>query len=511
MKQLVVWCFTLLCLSACDSESTLVDGGQLSEDVLAAATSITESDYLEKISIIAHDSMGGRDTPSEGLNKTANWIASEFERMGLSPGGDDGSFMQYYPIAPLRPARGLSSAEMGGKGLVFGEEIVVVNGVGQADIQGDVVVVAGLGDVTESVASSIDGKIVLAVSMAEGYRTHRRAVSDLRRAGALTVLVSVEKNDQVWNTGSEVLAARNTMRIGSGGSSSNVAFEIRDAVVEEILSGYGMDLYSMRNTRGVEAIETGGMQAALSPRSDMVKQESAPNVVGILEGSDPDLRGEYIAYSAHMDHVGIGRPNLDLDSIYNGADDDASGTIGIVEIAEAFASMEVKPKRSSIFLLVSGEEKGLWGSAFFADNPPVPVDQIVANLNADMIGRNWSDTVVVIGKEHSDLGSTLNQVGDVHPELGLAPIDDIWPEERFYFRSDHYNFARKGIPVLFFFSGVHEDYHQPSDEVELIDTEKATRISKMIFYLGNEVANNPMRPEWNPDSYQEIVVEGAGR
>ena len=301
------------------------------------------------------------------------------------------------------------------------------------------------------------------------------------------------------------------MRIGSGGSSSNVAFEIRDAVVEEILSGYGMDLYSMRNTRGVEAIETGGMQAALSPRSDMVKQESAPNVVGILEGSDPDLRGEYIAYSAHMDHVGIGRPNLDLDSIYNGADDDASGTIGIVEIAEAFASMEVKPKRSSIFLLVSGEEKGLWGSAFFADNPPVPVDQIVANLNADMIGRNWSDTVVVIGKEHSDLGSTLNQVGDVHPELGLAPIDDIWPEERFYFRSDHYNFARKGIPVLFFFSGVHEDYHQPSDEVELIDTEKATRISKMIFYLGNEVANNPMRPEWNPDSYQEIVVEGAGR
>ena len=116
MKQLVVWCFTLLCLSACDSESTLVDGGQLSEDVLAAATSITESDYLEKISIIAHDSMGGRDTPSEGLNKTASWIASEFERMGLSPGGDDGSFMQYYPIETLRPARGLSSAEMGGKG-----------------------------------------------------------------------------------------------------------------------------------------------------------------------------------------------------------------------------------------------------------------------------------------------------------------------------------------------------------------------------------------------------------
>ncbi len=511
MKDLAVLSIALVCFSSCDSGSTLVDGGQLPADVLAAAESITQSDYLEKISKIAHDSMGGRNTPSEGLNKTASWIASEFERLGLSPGGDDGSFMQYYPIETLRPSRRMSSAELGGKSLAFGEDIVVTSGVGHTDIQGDVVVLAGLGDLTEGVASSIEGKIVLAVSMAEGYRTHRRAVSDLRRAGALTVLVSTEKNDQVWSADSEALAARNTMRIGSGGPSNNIAFEVRDAAVAEVLANYGMDLNSLRNTGSVEALDAGDMQATLSPRSDMVKQESAPNVVGILEGSDPNLRNEYIAYSAHMDHVGIGSPDSDGDSIYNGADDDASGTIGIVEIAEAFAGMEVKPKRSSIFLLVSGEEKGLWGSAFFADNPPVPVDQIVANLNADMIGRNWSDTVVVIGKEHSDLGETLNQIGDVHPELGLAPIDDIWPEERFYFRSDHYNFARKGVPVLFFFSGVHEDYHQPSDEVDLIDTEKAARISKMIFYLGNEVANNPMPPEWNPDSYQEIVVEGAGR
>jgi len=511
MKGLAILSFALLCFSSCESGSTVADGGQLPGDILAAAASITQSDYLDKISKIAHDSMGGRNTPSEGLNKTASWIAGEFDRLGLSPGGDDGSFMQYYPIETLRPDREASAAEIGGRSLEFGNDIVVASGVGQADIQGDIVVLAGLGDLSESVASSIEGKVVIAVSMPEGYRTHRRAVSDLRRAGALTVLVSTNKNDQDWKAGSEVLAARNTMRIGSGGPGNNIAFEIRDEVLSGLLSEHGMDLNSLRNTSNVEALDTSGMQASLSPRSEMVKQDSAPNVVGILEGSDPDLRNEYIAYSAHMDHVGIGNPDANGDSIYNGADDDASGTIGIVEIAEAFAGMEVKPKRSSIFLLVSGEEKGLWGSAFFADNPPVPADQIVANLNADMIGRNWSDTVVVIGKEHSDLGATLNQIAEVHPELGLAPIDDIWPEERFYFRSDHYNFARKGIPILFFFSGVHEDYHQPSDEVELIDTEKAARISKMIFYLGNEVANNPMRPEWNPDSYQEIVVEGAGR
>jgi hypothetical protein len=511
MKQLVTLCSALLCLSACDSDSTLVDGGEISNDVLAAAASITESDYLEKIGKIAHDSMGGRNTPSVGLNKTADWIAQEFATFGLAPGGDDGSFLQYYPIETLRPDRGMSSAEIGGQSVDFGEDIVVANGVGQADIQGEVVVLAGSGDVSEDVASSINGKIVLSISMEEGYRTHRRAISDLRRAGALAVLVATEKSDQEWTATATALGGRNTMRIGSSGASNNLAFEIRDEVVAGILTENGMELNSLRNTKNLEIVNAGEMQASLSPRSEMISSDSAPNVVGILEGSDPDLKDEYIAYSAHMDHVGVGNPNSEGDSIYNGADDDASGTIGIVEIAQAFASMKVKPKRSSIFLLVSGEEKGLWGSAFFADNPPVPVDQIVANLNADMIGRNWSDTVVVIGKEHSDLGATLNQVSNVHPELGLAPIDDIWPEERFYFRSDHYNFAQKGIPILFFFSGVHEDYHQPSDEVDLIDTEKAARISKMIFYLGNEVANNPMRPEWNPDSYQEIVVEGAGR
>ncbi len=511
MKQLVTLCSVLLCFSACNSDSAFVSGGELSEDVSAAANTITEADYLEKISKIAHDSMGGRNTPSAGLNKTANWIAEEFARFGLTPGGDDGSFLQYYTIETLRPNPGMSSAQIGGKSLEFGSDIVVANGVGQGDIQGEIVVLAGLEDLSEGVASSIDGKIVLAVSMPEGYRTHRRAISDLRRAGALAVLVATEKNDQEWTATSDAMTARNTLRIGSGSSSNNIAFEIRDEAIADVLAENGIDLNALRNTRNLEVMEANGMQATLSPRSQMVTQDSAPNVVGILEGSDPDLREEYIAYSAHMDHVGIGNPDSEGDSIYNGADDDASGTIGIVEIAQAFSGMKVKPKRSSIFLLVSGEEKDLWGSAFFADNPPVPVDQIVANINADMIGRNWSDTVVVIGKEHSDLGATLNQVSNVHPELGLATIDDIWPEERFYFRSDHYNFAQKGIPILFFFSGVHEDYHQPSDEVDLIDTEKAARISKMIFYLGNEVANNPNRPEWNPDSYQEIVVEGGGR
>ena len=144
----------------------------------------------------------------------------------------------------------------------------------------------------------------------------------------------------------------------------------------------------------------------------------APNTVGILEGSDPPLKNEYLVFSAHMDHIGItpGQP----DSINNGADDDGSGTAGVMELAEAFSRPGARPKRSIIFLTVSGEEKGLWGSGYFTEHPPVPIDQIVADLNIDMIGRNWPDTIVAIGKEHSDLGATLERVNARAPR---APHD----------------------------------------------------------------------------------------
>jgi Zn-dependent M28 family amino/carboxypeptidase len=157
---------------------------------------------------------------------------------------------------------------------------------------------------------------------------------------------------------------------------------------------------------------------------------------------------------------------------------------------------------------VSGEEKGLWGSDVFTSHPPVPIQQIVADINIDMIGRNWPDTIVAIGKEHSDLGATLERVNRAHRELGMTAIDDRWPGERFYFRSDHYNFARRGVPILFFFNGVHQDYHEVTDSPEKIDSEKESRILKLLFYLGQEIGNAPARPRWKAESYREIV-EGA--
>jgi Zn-dependent M28 family amino/carboxypeptidase len=291
-----------------------------------------------------------------------------------------------------------------------------------------------------------------------------------------------------------------------------VVLAARTASLLPLVARLGSDLPAAQSATAFEAKSLGGAQLHVHTHIQVVERNSAPNVVAILEGSDPTLKGEYVVFSAHMDHVGVAGPRgsggcraQGADSICNGADDDGSGTAAVVEIAEAFAGLNPRPKRSIIFLNVSGEEKGLWGSAYFADHPTVPMNDVVANLNIDMIGRNWKDTIVAIGKEHSDLGATLNRVAAAHPELNMRPIDDIWPQENFYFRSDHFNFARKGVPVLFFFSGTHPDYHQVGDSPDKIDAEKESRVTRLIFYLGVDIANRAERPKWNPDSYRRIV------
>jgi Zn-dependent M28 family amino/carboxypeptidase len=168
------------------------------------------------------------------------------------------------------------------------------------------------------------------------------------------------------------------------------------------------------------------------------------------------------------------------------------------------ASLPVRPRRSVIFLHVSGEEKGLLGSRWYSDHPTVPLQQIVANVNIDMIGRNSPDTVVVIGKDYSTLGAVVNTVGGRHSELRLTAADDIWPEERFFFRSDHFNFARKEIPAIFFFTGVHADYHRPSDTVDKIDSGKAMRVTKLIYHTAMEIANADGRPTWDAQGLEEV-------
>ncbi len=466
-----------------------------------AAASITATDVARRIGIIADDSMMGRDTPSRGLDLTAEYVADQFRRFGLK------SSFQRYPITRrrLEPGRSrlifaaggrqdtanFSTAARFGGGVVPGKPVrasaVLVGGPHTAESAADV---------------NVRDKVVLFVPPAKGDPAGYQQVLRVLFLGGSKALVIMDDADSATFAGSVPKRYPERTVVGMP-AAQPVIVQLRSGAVKNALAAAGVDLNAARRAASPVSRELPSLQVAVDMADTVTSSLTAPNTIGILEGSDPKLKNEYVVYSAHMDHIGI-TPGQ-ADSINNGADDDASGTAGVVELAEAFSRPGARPKRSLIFLIVSGEEKGLWGSDYFARNPPVPVKQIVADINIDMIGRNWADTIVAIGKEHSDLGATLERVNKAHPELRMNAIDDRWPEERFYFRSDHYNFARKGVPVLFFFNGVHQDYHEVSDSPDKINSEKEARILKLLYFLGQDVANAPKRPEWKPESYKEIV------
>ncbi|MGK0302741.1 MAG: hypothetical protein ACI89X_003627 [Planctomycetota bacterium] len=212
----------------------------------------------------------------------------------------------------------------------------------------------------------------------------------------------------------------------------------------------------------------------------------ASNVVAVLRGSDPKLRHEAIVYSAHMDHVGM---RMDGE-VFNGADDNASGSAGLLAIASAYANAKEKPRRSIIFLSVSGEELGLWGSAYYSDNPTWPLNSIVANINTDMIGRSGAESgpdevTVTPSYRHAKFSTIVRDSVGFAKQLGVTFMSG----DKYYARSDHYNFAKKGIPVVFFCSGEHEDYHQVTDTADKLDGAKMQRIARLAFWTGWHVAS----------------------
>jgi Zn-dependent M28 family amino/carboxypeptidase len=225
------------------------------------------------------------------------------------------------------------------------------------------------------------------------------------------------------------------------------------------------------------------------------------NVVAVLRGSDPTLRNTFVAYGAHYDHIGVVTPAKG-DSIANGADDDGSGSMSLLAIARMLQQSPERPKRSTLFVWHVGEEKGLLGSSWFVDHPTVPIDSIVAQLNADMIGRNTASLLYTVGPRAAPngqsrrLGAVVDSVNATQPTP--FKIDHSWDSathvEHIYERSDHFNYARKGIPIVFFTTGMHEDYHAPSDEVSKIDFEKMARVARLMRDVGVAVGNSAKRP-----------------
>lgn len=482
----------------------------------AAAATITPEDVYQRIALLASDEMAGRDTPSPELDRAADYIAGEFERLGLQPAGDDGSYIQRYALQKRAliadDVRVAATGPGGNVSLVFGSDFFVLPGAAER-VRGDAVYAgrAGNAETDEALRGNIAAYELPGTPQNPGFnQAIARASQAAEESGAVAkifVLDAAFPAPLIRQT-AEHFSLSTGLQVGE--TKGLPAYFVSADAGARLAAAAGVDPAQLQQRARAGATPIPATTVELAAPMRIEDDHRVPNVVAVLPGSDPELRDTYVIFSAHFDHVGIGRPDASGDSIYNGADDNASGTSALLEVAEAFAALEEAPARSLVFLAVSGEEKGLLGSQYYSDNPTLPIEQMVANINVDMIGRNAPDSIVVIGQEYSSLGPLVREVAAERPELGLTVAEDIWPEQRFFFRSDHYNFARKEIPALFFFAGVHEDYHRPSDHVEKIDTDKTARVARLIFYTAYEIASREDEPQWTEEGLREIRAMTRG-
>jgi hypothetical protein len=502
--------FVLAAVTACAAPaSQTTQTGRPAPDAalhMAAAT-IQPRDFYARLGFLASDALQGRDTPSPGLEAAAAYIAAEFYRMGLVPAGTDG-YMQRWPYVTraldVAGTRLELQTAAGRRVLTYRSDFYASAGMRPPFSGGIVFTGAGIPPAEVRGETLRDRAVAVHMSQLSQVAVMRlRAAAD--SAGAAAVLVLLGPAVAEAAIAQAAAAAERPARAVP----QLPVFFVRHDRARELFRDARLDLDALVRAEGAQPpVALSGITAHIGATA-VETEHLPPNVAGLLPGSDPALRNTFLVLSAHFDHTGVagvggGCQAVGDNRICNGADDNASGTAAILEIAEAFSRLPVPPRRSIIFLAVSGEEKGLLGSRHFADNPTVPIDSIVANINMDMIGRNSPDSVVVIGQTYSSLGPLLHHVNERLPELRMTVSDDLWPEQRFFFRSDHFNFARREVPAIFFFTGVHEDYHRPTDTADKIDLDKITRIARLAFHYAWAIADDVERPRWDPAGLEEV-------
>ena len=419
---------------------------------------------------IASDELQGRDTPSHGLQLAARYLRSRLERLGFTPGGDHGFFDEYRLVTTdLDVGASFVSIERGGaeQRLAFGKGYTFwSSGIVDQDLAGGVVFV-GKGSAAEVEGRDLAGKWALAISSREvSWRERPR---NARAAGALGLIVAPDPSESDERAGR--IRSSEPRRVRVEGSDGD----------EPAFPQLWLDREGGRALFGGAALPAAGNELGIRVRDKRVvvpgTVEVVENVAGLWPGSDPVLGREVIVLSAHYDHEGV-HEGL----VYNGADDNGSGTCALLAVADALA--QYGPMRRSVLLLwVSGEEKGLWGSSAWTKNPTLPEGtRAVCDLNVDMVGRNAPDKLLITPtKEHEEYNGLTRLAESLAPLEGfpaLGSCDDYWD------RSDHASFAENlGLPVAFLFSDVHEDYHQPSDDVEKIDYDKIRRVTRLLVRM----------------------------
>lgn len=491
---------------------------------------ITAAQLRSYLTFIASDEMEGRDTPSRGLDTTAKFIAMNLGRWGFKPMGDDGTFFQKIALRREALDQTKTSASINGKDFVVGEDFLpnavpatltgplVYAGNGWVlkaknwnpyqgiDVKDKVIVVVGSGFPRGVTRSDLAGQ------MGEDWSS---PTIYAQQHGAKGVLVIPDANTLLsWDQLKfrALLPARAVVEKFTTQPNAplvpNVVMSVKMA--KALFEGEKVDPVAIANGADIAPFELSSKNFTITIA---VKSEhpTTQNVIAVWEGNDPVLKNEYVAVGAHYDHVGICAPGT-ADPICNGADDDGSGTTALLGMAEAISHAKQRPKRSVLFVWHCGEEKGLWGSRYFTDYPTVPLDKVITQLNIDMIGRSkkagddnprnkeltGSNAIYVIGSTmmSTELGKLSQDVNKSFLNLTYdTKYDDPADPNRFFFRSDHYNYARKGIPIIFFFDGVHEDYHRPGDEPQKIDYDKMQKVTQTVYMTLWAVANLPMRPK----------------
>lgn len=532
----------LLALAAC---SPAVDDAPTDRRSVAV-DSVTGGEIRAHMQVLADDVMQGREAGTDDYVKAADYVAAQYRAIGLLPLVKNGSYLQSIEFfetsldpdsARLTLSDGNTHIE-----LTFRDDFIRDGGYGDADEE----ITAPLVFVGHGITApeyehddfagvDVVGKILVQLSGAPPhFATDQRAyyssgrgkaahAAELGAVGVITLRTPVDQARRPWARYLPGIGTAGLRWIGQDGVPYRGHPELAGSA---ILSETGADRMFAAAGEDLEQIfekhaagETGsfdlGLSATLS-RTSIQRNVTSANVVGFLRGSDPDLRNEFVVFTGHLDHIGI-REGEDGDDIHNGAYDNAAGIATILEIAQGLAVLETAPRRSIIFAAVTAEEKGLQGSSYFARNPPVPIGQLVANINIDMpyLGFPVAD-IEAFGAEHSTL---LESVELATNATGMQLTPDPMPEEVRFVRSDQFSFVQEGVPALAFKAGskssdpaidgkamladfLKNHYHRPSDDLGLpYSSEGAERFARTALLLGLSVADRDDRPRWNDNDF----------
>jgi len=482
----------------------------------------------EWLTYLSSDELEGRATFSEGLGLAAAYIAEQLKAGGVKPGGDRGLYFQRVAVLGVKSTnRSSVIVEVNGETRTFrnGEGVTFPPDVGgKQNLTLDKIEFVGYGlNLGPAYNDFKDADVKNKVIVWLGNRAPRSVDPNLARP-VLRSRASLAVDDlgaAATISAPSFDGQATTNRDGRGGRSTAPDFTTvkrlnvptppmitaSDELLEFLFSAADIKYAELKAKADAQedlpkfALRNVKLTFNIDADYDIVSTRYTRNVVGIVEGGDPQLKNTYVAFGAHYDHTGYEQGALEAgatDRIYNGADDDGSGTTTLIGLARTFAQGP-KPKRSTVFVWHTGEEIAMWGSEYFADRPIVPIGDIVAQINIDMIGRNRDDkeseanSLLAVGSDRisTELHNILIDANSSLPRpLSLDfEMNDPADPERIYYRSDHYSYAAKGVPVIFLFSGLHQDYHRVTDTIDKINFEKMSRVGHLVYELGRRLAN----------------------